>query len=216
MATHRGSATALGSPTISDSGIIERNTDVDYFSFSSGGGALNVDFNPAPFGPNLDILAKLYNSSGDEITSSNPIDDLFASISWQLAAGVYYLSVEKGQGNRQRLQTQATPITEVLGYYTIEGTIASTTHTVTASAGSFGTIDPDGVTPVPNGGSIGFFATPSSGYEVNNWKVNGSVISANKGHSDYLLPNVTGPTSVYVDFVYLGSGAGNDSWQTAH
>ena len=63
-----GSATPMTIGTDSlefvDEGIIERNTDVDYFSFETGAG--NVSFTISPLGnrPNLDVWAGIYNSSG--------------------------------------------------------------------------------------------------------------------------------------------------------
>ena len=62
----------------SDEGIIEQNTDIDYFSFTVDGlgGVLNLDVNPFTNGPNLDILAKILDSSGNVLYTSNPVDDL--------------------------------------------------------------------------------------------------------------------------------------------
>lgn len=75
-------------------GLIERNTDVDFFSFTTAGGLITIDVDPWGYSPNLDVLAKLYNAAGTLIQSSNPLTALDASISAVLAAGTYYVSVE--------------------------------------------------------------------------------------------------------------------------
>lgn len=79
------------------SGIVERNTDVDYFQFTTTGGDAIID----PFfeSPNLDILAILYDSSGTQIQTSNPSGALNASFIG-LSAGTYYVSIDgTGEGS---------------------------------------------------------------------------------------------------------------------
>ncbi len=111
------SASGTNSIVVQDEGIIERNTDVDYFSFTVDGLGEVDQFDITPFydGPNLDILAKIVDSSGNVIATSNPNDDLpagsdtFGASSdggWLLTAtgeytdtlfltaGTYYLTVE--------------------------------------------------------------------------------------------------------------------------
>jgi subtilisin-like proprotein convertase family protein len=61
-------------------GIIERNTDIDYFSFEVDGlgEVLSFDINPFQTGPNLDVLARLYNSAGVELYRTNPVNAIVA------------------------------------------------------------------------------------------------------------------------------------------
>ena len=107
------SATALsGTTTLTGSGIITQTSDIDVFSFQAGAGLLNFTINPAPYGPNLDILAELLNSSGNIITSSNLSSNLFANINTSVSAGNYFLSI-KSTGEYGRV-----------GQYTISGTVA--------------------------------------------------------------------------------------------
>jgi hypothetical protein len=107
---------------VNDFGIIERNTDVDVFFFNTTGGDISLQIDPASSGPNLDILASLYDGVGTLITSSNPIGYLNATINATLAAGQYYLHIE-GVG-------EGTPTTGgysdygSLGQYFIRGTVA--------------------------------------------------------------------------------------------
>jgi subtilisin-like proprotein convertase family protein len=63
-------------------GIIERNDDVDFFSFTvSGlGEGIVLDVDPFYRGPNLDVLASLYHESDltTPFATSNPVDDILA------------------------------------------------------------------------------------------------------------------------------------------
>ncbi len=81
----------------SGEGIIEQRTDLDYFSFTVKGLGELVTFDISPFllAPNLDIEAKIYDSAGVVIASSNPLDDIVAGFSdLFLSPGTYYLSVD--------------------------------------------------------------------------------------------------------------------------
>ena len=95
----RGNTIAAASPlagsgtTFVGAGIIERNTDVDMFSFTTTGGTFGITVDPFVRGPNLDILANLYNAAGTLLATSNPIEALNAVVQATLAAGTYYVSV---------------------------------------------------------------------------------------------------------------------------
>src|SRR5205823_1689886 len=73
------------------SGVIERNTDIDVFAFSTGAGPITINLQSATVAPNLDILAELLNSAGSLLASSNPSSSLSASFSLSVPAGKYYL-----------------------------------------------------------------------------------------------------------------------------
>src|SRR6266487_4059766 len=110
------------------SGVIEQNTDMDVFAFSTGAGPITINLNPATLSPNLDILGELFNSAGSLLASSNPSSTLSASLSMSVPAGRYYLRV-RGTG-------YATPSTgysnyDSLGQYTISGTVVASSGTVT-------------------------------------------------------------------------------------
>jgi len=106
------------------SGIIERNTDVDMFRFAitgTYGEAVSIDIQPFHRGPNLDILAILYDHAGNVVATSNPVDELFARFDVNLVPGVYYVSVE-GTG-RPHLTVNDFGYSDYgsLGQYTIVG-----------------------------------------------------------------------------------------------
>ncbi len=118
-----GDATLLNvhDDQVSGSGIIERNTDVDVFSFTTTGGALDLTFSPAARGANLDILAELYDASNNLIASANPEDLLSAEMDVSLAAGQYFLHIS-GTGKGDPLAGGYSDYGS-LGQYTISGTI---------------------------------------------------------------------------------------------
>ena len=121
----RQSATTLAfsQDALSASGIIERNTDFDYFSFTAVAGDLSLDLLPFERGPNLDIAASLFDAAGSLIVASNPVGSLSASLSATLAAGQYFVSVTGvGQGSPQ---SGGYSDYGSLGSYTISGTIVS-------------------------------------------------------------------------------------------
>ena len=107
---------------VSGSGIIERTADLDFFYFTTGEGLVSLWINPAPQGPDLDILATLYDSSGTVVAVSNPIKALEANfIDLSLLAGTYYLSID-GTGEGDPLVAGYSDYGS-LGQYFITGTI---------------------------------------------------------------------------------------------
>ncbi len=99
-----GSATPLqvsgtGSILSSNWGVIERETDVDLFSFSTSGGSASILVSPRSTWTNLDVQVQILNSSGGLVsTSSSP--GLSAQVNLNLTAGTYYIRVDGiGTGN---------------------------------------------------------------------------------------------------------------------
>ena len=106
---------------VSVSGVIERNTDQDWFVFATTGGDLSLDFLPAARGANLDILVQLFSQEGQLIASSNPADELNANLAINLPAGVYAIMID---GVGVRGVSDGYSDYGSLGQYTITGTIA--------------------------------------------------------------------------------------------
>lgn len=104
-------------------GQIERNTDTDNFTFSiaSGGGTVNIKIDPLEYLRELDVAAKIVDTKGAIIASSNLAKNRSAEFkNLALAAGAYTLVIQGG--------SELTPQTgfsnySSLGYYGIEGTI---------------------------------------------------------------------------------------------
>jgi hypothetical protein len=107
---------------VNKSGVIERTGDLDYFSFTTGGGALSLNIATPTRQPNLDILARLYNSAGTLIATGNPTG-LPATLSATLTAGTYYLSIT-GTGYLDPATTGYSNYGS-LGSYQITGTVAT-------------------------------------------------------------------------------------------
>lgn len=114
------SALPLTSPTSAFVwGVIGRPTDVDFFSVTVGQGDFTMNIRPFQGRPNLDIEARLYDSSGNLVATSNPTDNLTAEfVIPGLAAGTYYVSVD-GVG----LDGVYTDYGS-MGLYTVEATFA--------------------------------------------------------------------------------------------
>lgn len=118
-------AASLGISTsgaVNKSGVIERTGDLDFFSFTTGGGALSLSIATPTRQPNLDILATLYNSSGAVVATGNPAG-LPATLSANLSAGTYYLSIT-GTGYLDPATTGYSNYGS-LGSYQITGTVST-------------------------------------------------------------------------------------------
>jgi chitodextrinase len=129
-----GAATALkigsgGAVSATENfGIVERTSDLDFFSFTTSGGTVSLNINTVARDGDLDILAKLYNSGGTLINSYDP-NGLNSSISTSLAAGTYYISVDgTGVGNPA---VDGYSDYASLGSFFISGTVPNTVVTNT-------------------------------------------------------------------------------------
>ena len=132
--------------SVFSTGIIERNTDIDFFGFTlSFSGIVNLNITPGTRDANLDVLAKLYDSSGTVLHTSDSPNTLSADFTnIILTAGTYYLSVE-GTGKTVDGNVIYTDYGS-LGFYTVTGNLPAfarstvvTTHLDVVDAG-------DGVT----------------------------------------------------------------------
>ncbi|MDR1477561.1 MAG: pre-peptidase C-terminal domain-containing protein, partial [Planctomycetaceae bacterium] len=106
-------------------GIVERNTDVDYFVIDiTSNSVIDLKITSGSRDANLDILAKIYDSSGNVIETFNDQLTLHAEfLNLSLVAGVYYLSIE-GTG-REYISETMIGYTDYgsIGSYKIEATI---------------------------------------------------------------------------------------------
>ena len=79
-------------------GVLERNTDVDVFSFVTGNGPVSLSVKPwimpaGTRGGNVDILLDLYDEDGTRLLTDNPASQTTALIQSTLPEGRYYLHV---------------------------------------------------------------------------------------------------------------------------
>ncbi|WP_282135758.1 PKD domain-containing protein [Seonamhaeicola maritimus] len=152
--------------TTNNKGVIGSSSDLDFFSFSTTGGLINLNITPSYKAfdydtyrsSNLDINAKLYNSSGSLINTFSLSNDIKADISDNLSAGSYYISIE-GEGSSNYSDYSS------LGKYYISGTINGGVGTVEttnfAMLGDFGENDSDAadVANMVNAWDIDFVTT---------------------------------------------------------
>jgi hypothetical protein len=103
--------------TVSTHGFITRPTDVDMFKFKAGNGISTFNIRAFRGNPNLDIVATIYNAAGGIVATSNPLTDVNASFSVNLATGTYYLSVD-GTGKDPDFTQYGS-----VGFYTIDADI---------------------------------------------------------------------------------------------
>lgn len=77
------------------------------------------------------------------------------------------------------------------------------THTITATAGSNGSITPSGAVTVTDGADQTFTITPNKGYQIANVLVDGKSVGA---VSSYTFKNVTADHTIYATFVKESTG----------
>ena len=167
--------------TIDQQGLIEQRTDVDYFALDMGDGQVTLNISGGPVDSNLDILAELYDSNGTLVASSNPADQLTATISYTSTTGTYYLKID-GVGYNDP-QSAGYSDYGSLGQYRITGSIPNPTvikdqtlpdvdeyTPVGTSVGTVATLDPIGgrvLTFSIIGGNVdGAFAIDSATGEI--------------------------------------------------
>ena len=176
-------------------GIIERNTDIDYFAFTLPGGGGTVRFRIDPnlaTSANLDILATLYDAGGVVLTNSNPRTNLVAAFDVPLGAGSYYLSVE-GTGLNDPNGPPADGYSKYgcLGYYSIRAMAASSAAPPTAR---FTATPTNGYAPL----TVTFTDTSTGG--------SGAITGRSWSFGDGLSTNTSG-----TNLTHRYTGAGNYS-----
>jgi hypothetical protein len=168
-----------GNTNPANKGILERNTDVDVFSFTTATGLINLTVSPwiSPSGTrggNLDVLAELRDANGTLILSSNPASQTSAQIQTVLSQGTYYLYVRNtGVGDPFSATPSGYTSYGSIGQYFINGFIAgagvpSVRLTATANNPAWGTVSPTNAT-VASGSSVQVSATPAAYYRFVRW-----------------------------------------------
>ena len=89
-------------------------------------------------------------------------------------------------------------MTNITANHSVAGDVQSATYTITPTAGGNGTINPSTAQTVNYGSSLTFTATPNTGYTVNTWSVDGTVVQT--GGTTYTLNNITANHTVNVTF----------------
>lgn len=112
-------------------GVIERNTDVDVFSFVTGTGKISLTASPwivpsgRTRGGNLDVRLELYDEAGTLLQAGDPAAQTAGQITTNLTEGRYYVQV-RNTGTGDPLATTPSGYTSYasLGQYFITGYVA--------------------------------------------------------------------------------------------
>ncbi len=99
-------------------------------------------------------------------------------------------------------------VTENITLYAKWKENAPAIHTITASAGTGGTISPSGDVAVTQGENVTFTITPNSGYKISDVKVDGGSIGA---VTQYEFSNVTAAATIEAKFVSDTTGGSGGS-----
>ncbi len=118
--------------SVSVNGVIERNTDRDYFQIIADNGLLEIDTAPATLGANLRLQVKLYDASGGQLQTATSPDNSNGTqpvtLIYTVSTGIYYFSVEGiGSGD---------PLTNGYSDYASIGQYSATVTGVLASGSS--------------------------------------------------------------------------------
>ncbi|MCL4176706.1 MAG: hypothetical protein KJ072_03030 [Verrucomicrobia bacterium] len=108
-------------------GVLERNTDLDVFSFITGSGPVQLSVNPwimpsGTRGGNLDILLELHNEAGTLVQTTNSASQTTALLQSTLGEGRYYLHVRaSGAGDPFSSSPTGYTVYGSIGQYFING-----------------------------------------------------------------------------------------------
>lgn len=137
-------ATALVGLVSTNVGILERTNDVDFFSFSTSGGAALFTVMPWELGANVHFRLALYNSAGVLITNREVADTSggvqTVTINAILGAGTNYVSIE-GIGSGDPVTTGYSRY-GCIGHYTLTVSLPPAAQWLPTVAGSFSWTNP--------------------------------------------------------------------------
>ena len=213
--------TDVANTNTANKGILERNTDVDVFSFVTGNGPIKLTVNPwiVPLGTrggDLDVSLELRNATGTIIMTNNSATTTGAQVQTNLTAGTYYLYI-RNSGAGTPLASSPSGYTSYgsIGQYFISGYIApsvavSPTVQLTASANNaaWGTVSPTNGN-FSAGSIVQVMATPAPYYRFNYW-TNGVA-----GTNDPLMLTLNTNVSVQAVFSELLTANSTPYWWLA-
>jgi RHS repeat-associated protein len=176
-----------GSSTVSfGSVLLGTSNQLTFTVVNSGSGAAT-----------LDTLMFGGSNASDFSVVSAPVSPLASGSSTTFTLA--FSPTVTGSENATLTVNSDDPITPIFQIaVTGTGTVPPT-YTVTPSADPTGSISPNTPQIVNSGSSVRFTATPSSGYIVDQWFVNGNAVQT--GGTSYLLTDVTSSETVKVTFI---------------
>ena len=174
--------------SVREGGYITTETDIDVFSFSTSGGTLSLNVNGENYGPNIDILAQLYDSNNSLVATSNPDTLIDASLSATLSNDTYTLHVS-GVGRGDPL-AYGYPAYGSLGSYLITGSIEGAANSLEFSINENPTLNQivGSISPFNNHGSNSITYTITAGNDSGAFSLNstsGSLTVADPNQFNY-------------------------------
>jgi hypothetical protein len=134
---------------------------------------------------------------------------------WTASSGATWFTITSGsQGTGNGIVAYSVASNSITSSRTVASTIAgrvftvtqagsgSTSYTITASAGSNGSISPTGAVSVASGASRAFTITPATGYKVSNVLVDGASVGA---VTTYTFSNVRANHTIAASFIIATS-----------
>lgn len=143
-----------GTTIVNQSGLISQASDVDYFSFVSGSGQMQISLAPAALVANLDASLELLDGEGRSIAYSNPADALDAGLTVNLNEGNYFLKVDGvGKGDLSSGYSDYGS----LGRYVLTGSYPTASSSGVAPVSVLNALPSSGYAPL----DVGFFGNQS-------------------------------------------------------
>lgn len=102
-------------------GIIEQESDLDVFQFTTNGNPFRIELKVAEPTNNLDPAVRILNSSGQELSVYDPVDSYHITIEEQLVAGTYFIEID-GVGLKNPVTDGYSDYASI-GYYELSGTL---------------------------------------------------------------------------------------------
>jgi autotransporter-associated beta strand protein len=152
-------ATVLSDPSFSPvvSGVIERNTDLDFFRVETTGGTLVINASRPPLDSNLRMELKLYNSAGTLLQTTTSADTSAGTqpvtLTRSVVGGTYFFSVD-GIGNGDPLTTGYTDYASLGQYFVTVGGLIPTWRQSAANTYPWSTLANWTSTSVPGGPGV--------------------------------------------------------------
>jgi methyl coenzyme M reductase beta subunit len=114
----------------------------------------------------------------------------------------YAMGVWSLDGTTVQTGGRSYTLSNITANHTVAVTFIVFTPTLTPTAGANGAISPSAVEQVTYNSSATFTATPNTGYTVNTWSVDGTVVQT--GGTTYTLSNIIASHTVSVTFSFAG------------
>lgn len=112
-------------------GLVEQNTDYDFYEFFANQGEISIEALPVAFGPNLDIKLELRDPAGNVLAVGAPDNELSATLTATAFVPGYYTVAVTGDASQETPQ----PITPEATDYTDYGSLGEYSLSITAPLG---------------------------------------------------------------------------------